>query len=190
MKFYLSSQYSQVRSRPLARSLKKKTSPAKEFRAIPDRETIPRQEFHVEPQKEVRSKRELRIDPIVKGLYQHWLGNYRHAKAEGSKRKLLPIGSLEKYYQARKKAFEVTTHSDGVHFDDGFDKIDLNQAVDGWRDLDSELEDHHLFYSPEVRPTRETFESNERVHYAKSPEQAKADYERFLQEEASRTYNF
>jgi len=83
--------------------------------------------------------RGLIIDPVVRTKYKEWL----QASERWRNRKMLPIGSLQKYYESRKDAF-VAEGGDADVFDDRFYHIDMAQAVDGWLDLDRELQKHFV----------------------------------------------
>ncbi len=62
----------------------------------------------------------------------------------GKKRKLLPIGALQKWYEFRKAAFQAKGGESDV-FDDKLDHVDFAVASDSWHDLDSELGRANLF---------------------------------------------
>ena len=85
-----------------------------------------------------------KISPTVKRLYDIWFGKYRLDSQFGKKRKLLPVGALQKWYEFRKAAF-AAHGGDSVVFDDKLDQIDIAVASDSWHDLDSELSRANLF---------------------------------------------
>lgn len=85
-----------------------------------------------------------KISPAVKRLYEIWFRKYRSDSQFEKKRKLLPAGALQKWYEFRKAAF-AAHGGDPVVFDDKLDQIDIAVASDSWHDLDSELSRNNLF---------------------------------------------
>ena len=105
-------------------------------------------------------KRKLEIDPIVRDKYYEWVRYSRRWQ----NRKMLPIGGLQKYCESRKAAF-VAEGGDPDVFDDAFDKIDMEQAVDSWTDLDKELSKHLVFkYRKDEKLSRKEINEMIREH--------------------------
>jgi len=116
------------------------------------------------PSRSSKIRGPLVIDPLVRTKYREWLEASRHWR----NRKMLPIGSLQKYYESRREAF-VAEGGDADVFDDLFYRIDMAQAVDGWIDLDKELKKHFI-----TAPTKTE---------AQKEKEAMEKYRQYLEEE-------
>jgi len=139
-----------VQRRRLRQAVAFYTDEERRIRPITPRQgrPVPRAEARIEPLQAPRppppTRERLTIDPLVREKYEEWLRQFHEDRARGSKRPMLPIGALQRYYETRKAAFIEAGGSPDA-FDEGFDKVDMSVAVDGWRDLDSELRRHNIW---------------------------------------------
>lgn len=192
LRYYLISQFHGPRGRRTGRSRKREqTSSQRELFTYYEPEVIPRrptpqraevvQRQEIKPRREIRPRRELRVSPEVRRLYDIWAQKYQSDKLQGIKRKQLPIGALEKWYETRKAAFSMETGADPVLFDDQLDNLDVAIASDSWHDLDSELERHNLLYDA---PSMAELRREARMHEREEKEVAE-QYEEYVASQAS-----
>ncbi|MFI5450426.1 MAG: hypothetical protein ACHQ03_11755 [Candidatus Bathyarchaeia archaeon] len=133
--------------------------------------------------KKARSSRRYRISPIVRRMYDVWYRQFARDRQFEEKRKLLPVGALQKWYEFRKAAFGAKGGDPDV-FDDKLDDLDVAIASDSWHDLDSELERHNLYQDALtakeiVQKAREEMREEKRIEkmteqYEKDKAEAKA----------------
>jgi hypothetical protein len=83
-------------------------------------------------------RRKLTISPLVNKKFYEWL---RSSRSKIFKRKILPVGGLQRYYE-RRKADYVSRGGSPDAFDQAFDDVDISVAVDEWSSLDAELAKH------------------------------------------------
>jgi len=115
------------------------------------------------------------IDPLVRTKYKEWL----QATKNWRNRKMLPIGSLQKYYESRREAF-VAEGGDADVFDDLFYRIDMAQAVDGWLDLDKELKKHFITVSTKTEAQKEKEAMEKYKAYLEEEKRLQELYEEYI----------